>query len=106
MIRRRLLTLIPTLFGVVTLVFLFIHIVPGDPVDVMLGETAQATDKAALRAQLGLDRPIGEQYLSYLTGLAQGDLGTSFVYRNKPVSSMILSSASVSPIPASLFRNS
>ena len=60
MIRRRLLTLVPTVFGVVTLVFLFLHAVPGDPVDVMLGETARAADKELLRAELGLDRPVGE----------------------------------------------
>jgi peptide/nickel transport system permease protein len=88
MIRRRFLTLIPTVLGVVTLVFAFLHMVPGDPVDVMLGETAQAADKAALRAELGLDRPIGTQYVSYLSGLVHGDMGRSFSYR-KPVAELI-----------------
>ncbi len=88
MIRRRLLTLLPTLLGVVTLVFAFLHLVPGDPVDVMLGETAQAADKVALRAELGLDRPVLVQYGAYLGGLAQGDLGRSFSYR-KPVAEVI-----------------
>jgi len=87
-IRRRLLTLLPTLLGVVTLVFAFLHLVPGDPVDVMLGETAQAADKVALRAELGLDRPVLEQYGAYLGGLAQADLGRSFSYR-KPVREVI-----------------
>lgn len=89
MIRRRLLTLIPTLIGVVTLVFAFIHLVPGDPVDVMLGETAKAADKAALRAELGLEKPIAEQYAAYVGSLAKGDMGRSFSYR-KPVSELIL----------------
>ncbi|TAL16121.1 ABC transporter permease [bacterium] len=90
MLRRRLLTLVPTVLGVITLVFAFIHMVPGDPVDVMLGETANSADKAALRAELGLEKPLMTQYAGYLTGLAQGDLGRSFVYR-KPVSEVILS---------------
>ncbi|MEW6487564.1 MAG: nickel ABC transporter permease [Thermodesulfobacteriota bacterium] len=90
MIRRRLLTLLPTVLGVVTLVFAFLHLVPGDPVDVMLGETAQAADKELLRAELGLDRPLAEQYGTYLAGLARGDLGRSFTYR-KPVREVIAS---------------
>jgi peptide/nickel transport system permease protein len=89
-IRRRLLTLVPTVLGVVTLVFAFLHLVPGDPVDVMLGETAQAADKALLRAELGLDRPLAAQYGAYLAGLARGDLGRSFTYR-KPVREVIAS---------------
>ncbi|GAB4280858.1 MAG: ABC transporter permease [Deferrisomatales bacterium] len=88
MIRKRLLTLVPTVLGVVTLVFAFLHLVPGDPVEVMLGETARAADKTALRAELGLDRPILEQYAGYLGGLLQGDLGHSFVHR-RPVREVI-----------------
>ncbi len=88
MIRRRLLTAVPTVFGVVTLVFLFVHLVPGDPVDVMLGETARPADKAALRAELGLDRPLWEQYGAYLAGVARGDLGRSFLYR-RPVADLV-----------------
>lgn len=88
MIRRRLLTLLPTVLGVVTLVFAFLHLVPGDPVDVMLGETAHAADKELLRAELGLDRPLAAQYGAYLAGLARGDLGRSFTYR-KPVREVI-----------------
>lgn len=88
MIRRRLLTLLPTLLGVVTLVFAFIHLVPGDPVEVMLGETASVADKAALRADLGLDRPVATQYASYMGALTRGDLGRSFSYR-KPVAELI-----------------
>jgi peptide/nickel transport system permease protein len=87
-IRRRLLTLVPTVLGVVTVVFAFLHMVPGDPVDLMLGETARPTDKAALRADLGLERPLMTQYLSYLGGLARGDLGKSFTQR-QPVAAVI-----------------
>ena len=65
--------------GVCTLVFLLIHLVPGDPVEAMLGERAQASDSAALRAALGLDLPLWEQYRRYLTDLLHLDLGESFL---------------------------
>jgi peptide/nickel transport system permease protein len=85
---RRLLLLVPTLLGAVSLVFVLIHLVPGDPVDVMLGETAGAADKEALRRSLGFDRPLGTQYWSFLTGLAAGDLGRS-LYEPASVTSII-----------------
>jgi peptide/nickel transport system permease protein len=75
---RRAAALVPTLAGVVTLVFLFIHLIPGDPVDVMLGESAQSADKEALRHALGLDRPLAGQFTSFVGGLLHGDLGHSF----------------------------
>lgn len=75
------LLLVPTLLGVLTLVFLLIHLIPGDPVEVMLGETAGATDKEALRESLGLNRPLATQYRSFLTDLAAGDLGRSLYER-------------------------
>lgn len=87
-VARRLLQLIPVLWGVGTLVFLMLHFVPGDPVEIMLGENAQATSKEALRASLGLDRPLPEQYLRFWTGLARGDLGQSLISR-KPVAELI-----------------
>ena len=65
--------------GVCTLVFLLIHLVPGDPVEAMLGERAQAADRAALRVALGLDLPLSEQYGRYLSGLLRLDLGRSFL---------------------------
>ncbi|MBB1073352.1 ABC transporter permease [Rhodoferax sp. 4810] len=65
------------IFGVCTLVFLLLHVIPGDPIEALLGERAQAVDQAALRAQLGLDQPLTIQYVQYLTRLAQGDLGQS-----------------------------
>ena len=72
------------LLGVATLVFSLIHLVPGDPAQVMLGESASGSDVAELRARLGLDRPLLVQYGEYLKGIAHGDLGTSFRY-NTPV---------------------
>jgi peptide/nickel transport system permease protein len=74
--------------GVCTLVFLLIHLVPGDPVEAMLGEGARPADQEALRAALGLDRPLAEQYLSYLARTATLDLGTSFSYQ-RPVARLL-----------------
>ena len=71
--------------GVVSIVFLLIHLVPGDPVEIMLGESASAADREALRAALGLDRPVQVQYLHYLGNLLQLDLGTSIHYRQPVV---------------------
>ena len=85
---QRLLLLLPTLLGVLTLVFVLIHLIPGDPVEVMLGETASATDKQALRRDLGLDRPLFEQYRDFLTSLARGDLGRS-LYEQARVTEII-----------------
>jgi len=85
---RRLLALIPVALGVATLTFAIIHLVPGDPVIAMLGETAAPADIVGMRRQLGLDRPLLEQYTAYLGGLAVGDLGESISYR-KPVSQLI-----------------
>ncbi len=86
---RRLAVLVPTILGVVTLVFFLVHIIPGDPVELMLGETASRADLEGLRSDLGLDRPVVEQYASFLLGLLGGDLGTSFFYR-RPVHQVIL----------------
>ncbi|MBF0351495.1 MAG: ABC transporter permease [SAR324 cluster bacterium] len=86
---RRLLLLIPVMLGVVTLVFLLIHFIPGDPVDLMLGDSALATDKEALSRQLGLDQPIHLQYWNYMTQLAQGNLGVS-IHSKRPVLDEIL----------------
>lgn len=88
-VTRRLLLAVPTVLGVVTVVFLLIHLVPGDPVDVMLGETARAADKIRLRRQLGLDRPLPVQFGHYLSHLARGDLGRS-LHSGRPVRRMIV----------------
>jgi peptide/nickel transport system permease protein len=85
---RRLLALVPVALGVATLTFAIIHLVPGDPVIAMLGETAAPSDVVGMRRQLGLDRPLLAQYASYLGGLAIGDLGESISYR-KPVARLI-----------------
>ena len=74
---RRVALTIPVLVGVATLVFSLIHFIPGDPAQAMLGEAAPEAEVAALRRQLGLDRPLLEQYSDFLGGLVRGDLGTS-----------------------------
>lgn len=85
---RRLLSTAIVVLGVVVLVFLLIHLIPGDPVDVMLGEAATAADREALRHQLGLDRPLAAQLGDYLGGLVQGDLGQSLQQR-RPITELL-----------------
>jgi peptide/nickel transport system permease protein len=77
------------IFGVVSIVFLLIHLIPGDPVEIMLGESAAATDRAALRNSLGLDQPLTTQFLNYLGGLLQLDLGNS-IHLRRPVTDLLL----------------
>jgi ABC-type dipeptide/oligopeptide/nickel transport system permease component len=77
----RLLYTLPALWLVLTLVFLLIHIVPGDPVQQMLGEGAAPAEVEHLRHALGLDQPLAEQYGRYLAGLVRGDLGQSFRFQ-------------------------
>jgi len=86
---RRLALTIPVLLGVATLVFSLIHLIPGDPAQAMLGETALQADVEELRRRLGLDKPLLEQYGAFLTGLARGDLGTS-LRTGAPVTGQIL----------------
>jgi peptide/nickel transport system permease protein len=86
---RRLLLLIPVLLGVVTLVFFLVHMIPGDPVDAMLGEEASDAGREQMRRALGLDQPLYRQYLGYLAGVVRGDLGTSLLTR-RPVLREIL----------------
>jgi peptide/nickel transport system permease protein len=85
---QRLLLFLPTLLGALTLVFFLIHLIPGDPIEVMLGETASAADKEELRRALGLDQPIPVQYTSFLSALARGDLGRS-LYEQSSVAGLI-----------------
>lgn len=85
---RRLLLTIPVLIGVATLVFSLIHLVPGDPVQAMLGDSAAPQDVAQMRTRLGLDRPLYAQYVSFATGAVRGDLGVS-LRTNQPVSDAI-----------------
>jgi ABC-type dipeptide/oligopeptide/nickel transport system permease component len=86
---RRILLTIPVLLGVATLVFSLIHLVPGDPAQAMLGDGASPQDIAELRTNLGLDRPLFEQYATFLLHAVSGDLGRSF-RTGQPVTSMIL----------------
>jgi len=86
---RRLLLTIPVLLGVATLVFSLIHLVPGDPVQAMLGDSASPQDIADLRGRLGLDRPLLVQYGSFLKGAVRGDLGSS-LRTNQTVTAAIL----------------
>jgi peptide/nickel transport system permease protein len=85
---RRLVLTVPVLIGVATLVFSLIHLVPGDPVQAMLGESASPQDIAELRGRLGLDRPLLVQYGVFLRNLAKGDLGAS-LRTNQGVASAI-----------------
>jgi len=79
---------LPVLWLVVSVVFLLIHLVPGDPILQMLGEGAPAADIAATRHAYGLDMPLGWQYLHYWKGVLRGDLGSSLRF-NQKVSSLI-----------------
>ena len=73
----RLALTLPVVGLVVSLVFLLIHLVPGDPIQMMLGEGATPADIGALRHDIGLDLPLGQQYLRYWAGVLRGDLGSS-----------------------------
>ncbi len=81
---KRLLATIPVVFGVLLLTFFLVHLVPGDPVDVMLGESATVADRTALRDNLGLNQPLFVQFWHYLSGLAQGDFGQS-IHTQQPI---------------------
>jgi len=85
---RRLIALVPVVFGVVTLVFFIIHATPGDPVEIMLGETASPADRDTLRKELGLDKPLIVQYITFIGAVATGDLGKS-LFTNKGVAESI-----------------
>jgi peptide/nickel transport system permease protein len=75
---RRFLQMIPITLGIITLIFSLIHLIPGDPAVQIAGEGARPEDVAQVRKSLGLDRPLWQQYVTYLTNLAKGDLGRSF----------------------------
>ena len=88
-ITTRLLYTIPVVWLVVSVVFLLIHLVPGDPIQQMLGEGASSADLQAARHAYGLDVPVGQQYLTYWKGVLHGDLGKSLRY-DQPVSRLII----------------
>lgn len=85
----RLLSAAVVVFGVSCLVFMLVHLIPGDPVEVMLGESSQPADRAALRHSLGLDRPIHIQLIQYYDRLLHFDLGTS-LYSRRPISELLI----------------
>lgn len=87
-ITKRLLLFFPVVIGVMTFVFFMIHLVPGDPVELMLGENAIDSDKEGLRIALGIDRPIITQYFSFIIKAFRGDLGRS-IHSNMPVFTVI-----------------
>jgi len=85
---RRLLQMIPITFGILTLVFSLIHLIPGDPAAQIAGEGARPEDIVAVRKALGLDQPLWTQYVHYIVRLAHGDLGKSF-HTGDPVAQAI-----------------
>ena len=80
-LRRRLVQILPVLFGIVLVVFLVVRLIPGDPARIMLGVRATDERIIELRQQLGLDRPIWEQFGMFLGNIVRGELGTSLFYR-------------------------
>ncbi|MBC7942129.1 MAG: ABC transporter permease, partial [Chitinophagaceae bacterium] len=88
---RKLASLVPTLLGVTLVAFALIRLIPGDPIEVMVGERRlDPAAHAALMQQLGLDQPLPVQYLRYVGGLLQGDLGKSLVTRESVASEFVV----------------
>ena len=85
---HRLITAAIVLLGVSSITFILLHLVPGDPVEVMLGESASIADRAHLRAELGLDAPLIDQWLEFHRGLMTFDFGVS-LYSKKPISALV-----------------
>ena len=98
---KRLATLVPTLFAASVLVFLFIHMIPGDPAAILLGDTATPEEVAALTREMGLDQPLWRQYFLWLGNVLQGDLGTSIFFR-EPVLDVIGGGAETSILLATM----
>ena len=87
-ILRRLLATIPVMGVVAVVVFLLLHLTPGDPATVIAGDYARPEDIARIRAKLGLDRPLHIQFFTWISAVLQGDLGHS-IFSNLPVSKLI-----------------
>ena len=94
-IRKRLLLSIFVLFGVTIIIFGMVHFLPGDPAMILLGERATTQNMALLREQLGLNRSLPEQYWMFVSGMAQGQMGTSLQFR-QPVRDMVVSRVPIS----------
>jgi len=88
-LRKRLLQMLPVLFGIVLIVFMVVRLIPGDPARIMLGIRASDEKLAALRTELGLDLPIWQQFGRFVGNIAQGELGNSIFYR-RDVTEVIL----------------
>lgn len=86
---RRLIQIIPITLGILTLVFALIHMIPGDPAIQIAGENARPEDVQKIREELGLNRPVWEQYVEFIGGLFKGDLGESF-HTGEPVMQEIM----------------
>jgi peptide/nickel transport system permease protein len=100
-IARRLLALVPVLLLVTVFAFVIVHLTPGDPVSLVLGEQATATQIAEARRELGLDDPIYLQYFRWLGAVLRGDLGRSLIY-DQPVSRMLVQRAEPTLVLASV----
>ena len=98
---NRILSLVPTLLAASFLVFLFIHLIPGDPASILLGDTATPEEVAVLTRELGLDEPLWTQYLLWLGNILRGDLGTS-IFFGEPVALVIAGGAETSILLASM----
>jgi peptide/nickel transport system permease protein len=85
---KRLISFCTVVFGVLSLTFLLIHLVPGDPVEVMLGESASLADREVLRAELGLNQSVASQFGLYLSRLAHADFGVS-IHSKTPIIELI-----------------
>ncbi|MBT6615326.1 MAG: ABC transporter permease, partial [Deltaproteobacteria bacterium] len=92
---KRVTALVITLMLTTVVIFLVLEILPGDPASLMLGINAEADTLAALRAELGLDRPVLVRYTSWVLDLLQGNLGTSLTY-DVPVSELIIERIAIS----------
>ena len=86
---RRLLMVVPVMFGVTVLVFMMMHMTPADPALLMLGERATEEELVSLRREMGLDRPLPVQYAQFVIKAAQGDLGLS-IRSNRPVAKELI----------------
>src|SRR4051794_15775567 len=94
-IRRRLFLTVFVLFGVTILIFGMVHFLPGDPAATLLGDRATTQNIAELREQLGLNKPLPEQYWMFVSGLVRGQMGTSMQF-HQPVRDMVVSRLPIS----------
>src|SRR5437868_14539989 len=94
-IQRRLVLSVFVLIGVTLVIFGMVHFLPGDPATTLLGDRATQQNVAALREQFGLNKSLPEQYWMFVSGLAQGQMGTSLAFR-QPVRDMVLSRVPIS----------